>query len=91
MRRIMICGIGTDVGKTLVSAIFPEALDAHYWKPIQAGSLENSDTQTVKRLVPQTTCYPEAYRLLHPLSPHFAAALEGIELKRKNFNVSSVE
>lgn len=87
MHRIMICGIGTDVGKTLVSAIFAEALDAHYWKPVQAGNLEASDTQTVKRLVPQTICYPEAYRLLHPLSPHFAAVLEGVEMNRKNFIV----
>jgi dethiobiotin synthetase len=87
--RLLICGIGTDVGKTLVSAILVEALKAHYWKPVQAGHLESSDSKTVKNLVPNTHCYPETYLLKHPLSPHLAAALEGIELQRDQFQIPS--
>ena len=87
MKRILVCGIGTDVGKTLVSAILVKALGAHYWKPVQAGGLDESDSHTVKRLVPETVCYPEAYRLRHPLSPHHAAALEKIELNPEAFRI----
>lgn len=79
-KRILVCGIGTDVGKTLVSAILVKALGAHYWKAVQSGNLEATDSQRVKELVPESVCYPEAYRLSHPLSPHHAAGLEGLEL-----------
>src|ERR1700722_6811011 len=87
MKRILVCGIGTSVGKTLVSAILVKALSAHYWKPIQSGHLEESDAQRVQQLVPETVCYPETYRLHHPLSPHHAASLEGIEIDPAAFRV----
>jgi dethiobiotin synthetase len=82
--RIFITGIGTDVGKTLVSAIFVKALEADYWKPIQCGSLEQSDLHEVRRLV--GTCalrvfHPEAFALPDPVSPHLAAARAGREIK----------
>lgn len=75
---IFISGIGTDVGKTLVAAIFCEALQAYYWKPVQSGSLDYSDTQQVAERITQGTaaCLPEAYRLRLPASPHAAAAAE---------------
>jgi dethiobiotin synthetase len=81
-RPIFVTGIGTGVGKTIVSAILVEKLKADYWKPIQAGDLDKSDTLTVKSLVsnPITYFYPEAYRLTQPYSPHKAAALDGIEI-----------
>jgi dethiobiotin synthetase len=87
MRRILVCGIGTDVGKTLVSAILVQALGAHFWKPIQAGNLEASDSHRVKELVEWTVCYPETYRLRHALSPHLGAELEGIEIQKHMFKV----
>jgi dethiobiotin synthetase len=79
-RPIFVTGIGTGVGKTIVSAILVEKLNADYWKPIQAGDLEQSDTLMVKQLVtnPISYFYPEAYRLTQPYSPHKAAALDGI-------------
>jgi dethiobiotin synthetase len=83
----MICGIGTDVGKTLAAAIIVQAIQGHYWKPVQAGSLEQSDTQTVQRLVKEAVCYPEAYRFLHPVSPHQASALEDIKICREAFHL----
>jgi dethiobiotin synthetase len=76
-----ILGIGTDVGKTIVSAIAVSSLQAHYWKPIQSGNLEFSDTDIVKSLIKkEITTYPEAYRLKSPLSPHHAAKMDGIEI-----------
>jgi dethiobiotin synthetase len=47
MRPIFITGIGTGVGKTLVSAIVAEALGAYYWKPVQAGFDEGTDAEWV--------------------------------------------
>lgn len=83
MKPIIIAGIGTDVGKTLVSAVLVEALGADYWKPIQAGSLEATDTDRVRQLVTRedVTFHPEAYRLQAAISPHAAAAREHIEIE----------
>lgn len=85
MPEFFISGIDTNVGKTLVSAIFTEALQADYWKPVQAGYEEGTDTNTVKSLVSNTTSFfhPEAYLLKNPVSPHYAAILENIELDEK--------
>jgi dethiobiotin synthetase len=82
MKDIFVTGIGTDVGKTVVSAILTEALQADYWKPVQSGSVELTDSHKVKSLVsnPRTVFHPETYLLQAPLSPHAAAALEGIEI-----------
>lgn len=79
-RPIFITGIGTGVGKTIISAILVEHLKADYWKPIQSGDLENSDTMMVKSLVSNTTSvfHPETYCLTQPYSPHKSAALDGI-------------
>ena len=49
-KRYVVTGIGTDVGKTVVSAIIAQALEADYWKPIQSGELENSDSHKIDRL-----------------------------------------
>lgn len=77
-----ISGIGTNIGKTIVSAILTEALEADYWKPIQAGDLENSDTDKVKNLVSnkKSVFHKEAYCLTQPMSPHAAAKMDGIEI-----------
>ncbi|PKP44211.1 MAG: dethiobiotin synthase [Bacteroidetes bacterium HGW-Bacteroidetes-13] len=81
--NVFITGIGTDVGKTIVSAIVVEALQSDYWKPIQAGNLGWTDTQTVTSLVSnkKTVFHPEAFRLNNPMSPHAAAELEQVEIK----------
>lgn len=80
--KIFITGIGTDVGKTVASAIVTEALEADYWKPIQAGDLAFSDTHKVKKHITntQSVFYPNAYALHTPASPHLAAALDGITI-----------
>ena len=78
--KIFITGISTDVGKTITSAIIVEALEADYWKPIQAGDLENSDSQKVKNLISNksTVFHDNSYQFKMPASPHLAAANEGI-------------
>jgi len=81
-KRLFISGIGTDVGKTLVSAILTEALQADYWKPVQSGNEQSEDARTVASLISntRTRIHPEAYSFKAPLSPHFAAELEGAEI-----------
>lgn len=83
MRKIFVSGIGTDVGKTIVAAILTEALQADYWKPIQCGSLELTDTERVKRLVESyhSVFHPEAYLLRTPASPHYAAEIENTKIQ----------
>lgn len=84
--KLFITGIGTDVGKTIVSAIVVEALEADYWKPIQAGDLVNSDSHKVQSKVKsqKSKVHPNAYELKTSASPHFAAQLDGttIDLKK---------
>lgn len=88
MNDIFITGIGTEVGKTLVSAIIVEALNYDYWKPIQSGNLDRSDTVIVKDLIknPITQFHPESYRLTKALSPHAAASIDGCEIELSEIN-----
>ena len=80
--KLFITGISTDVGKTIASAIIVEALQADYWKPIQAGDLEHSDTHKVQSLVSNTQSHfhSNSYALQTPASPHLAAAIDGITI-----------
>lgn len=85
-KKYFITGIGTDVGKTVVSAIITEALKADYWKPVQAGDLDFSDTHKVKALVSnnQSVFHPNSYALNTPMSPHASAAIDGITIDIEN-------
>lgn len=81
-----IAGIDTDSGKTLVSAIVCEALQADYWKPIQAGYPRDSDT--VKSLVNENiVIHPEGFLLNTPASPHASAKLDGVYIDVIKLNV----
>ncbi len=83
--KLFVTGIGTDVGKTIISAILTEALEADYWKPIQAGELETGDSHTVANLISnsKTTIHPNSYALKTPMSPHAAAAIDGVKIDLK--------
>lgn len=85
MKQIFITGISTDVGKTIASAIVTEALEADYWKPIQAGELDNCDTKKVAKLISNTTSkfHPNSYALQTSMSPHAAAEIDGITIDLK--------
>ncbi len=82
MKRLFITGISTDVGKTIASAIVTEALEADYWKPVQAGELAHCDTKKVQKLVSNTISkfHQNAYALKTPMSPHAAAAIDHLQI-----------
>ncbi|MFV1448863.1 dethiobiotin synthase [Maribacter sp. HS] len=88
MQKIFVTGISTEVGKTIASAIFVEALKADYWKPVQAGDLENTDTDKVKRLISndRSKFHSSSYNLKFPMSPHAAAEIEGVTIDRFHIN-----
>ena len=80
--KLFITGIGTDVGKTIASSIIVEALEADYWKPIQAGDLDNSDSHKVEKYVSNAISkfHKNSYALNTPASPHLAAKIDGITI-----------
>ena len=89
MKKYFISGIGTDVGKTVVSAVLTEALQADYWKPVQCGFTEGTDSGNVKKLISNLTSvfHKEAYLLEEPASPHIAAAKENIRIEKSNIQL----
>jgi dethiobiotin synthetase len=89
MKQVFITGIGTDVGKTVISAILTEHLQADYWKPIQSGDLHNSDSMKVKALISnsKSVFHLERYRLNNPLSPHASAEIDGIRISLDDFEL----
>ena len=82
MSAFTVTGTDTDVGKTVFAAALTGALDAHYWKPVQAGLDEGGDRAQVAKLagLPETRVLPEAYRLATPCSPHRAAEIDGVAI-----------
>jgi len=82
-----VSGIGTDVGKTIVSSVLCELLFANYWKPVQSGELDNTDSMKVERLVSfeMFKFFPEKFRLTQPLSPHVSAKLDGVHIEASDF------
>ena len=85
MKPIFITGTGTDIGKTLISSIITEALNADYWKPVQAGFTEGTDSLFVREMISnkKSKIHPELYRLKMPASPHISAPAEQKEIKIK--------
>lgn len=88
-KAFFITGTDTGVGKTIVSAILVKGLRAAYWKPVQSGLDEATDTETVKALtaLPEHHFFPETYRLKNPLSPHLAARADGIHISLETFHL----
>lgn len=86
MQQIFVTGISTEVGKTIASAIITEALEADYWKPVQAGDLDHSDSHKVAALISnsKTKIHKCSYELQTPMSPHAAAAIDGVRIETKN-------
>ncbi len=88
-----VTGISTEVGKTITSAIIAESLKADYWKPIQSGDLDNSDTHKVKALVSNsiTKFHPNSYALKVPISPHAAAVIDGVTINVEHIRVPQTD
>ncbi|WP_190810082.1 dethiobiotin synthase [Flagellimonas sp. S3867] len=81
--KFFVTGISTEVGKTIASAIVVEALEADYWKPVQAGDLDNSDSHKIQDLISngRTKIHENSYALNTPMSPHAAAEIDGITIE----------
>lgn len=80
-----ITGISTEVGKTVAAAVVAKALEADYWKPVQAGDLHDTDSDKVGRWLKGTdsVIHPEAHRLNTPMSPHAAAEIDKVQIDLK--------
>lgn len=85
--RLFITGTGTDVGKSVTAAVLLAGTRGLYWKPVQSGLEEGTDAQWIQRAtaLPDRHFHPERYRLRRPLSPHAAAALDGVRIELDDF------
>ena len=92
MNKYFVTAIGTNSGKTIVSAILVQAFQADYWKPIQSG-VEDRDADTVNSLLLNdfSVIHPEKYWLKKPASPHEAAKSEGIEIDLSDLNIPDTD
>jgi len=91
MKQFFVTGISTDVGKTTASAVMVEALQADYWKPVQTG--DDSDSETISALISntKTVIHKSSYSLKAPISPHAAAALEGVYIDHNKIQEPKTE
>jgi dethiobiotin synthetase len=92
MTSVIVTGTDTGIGKTVFSAALAGALPGYYWKPVQAGLVDETDSEMVRRLsgLPRSRIVPEAYRFQAPLSPHRAAEREDMVISRAAFELPSV-
>lgn len=92
-KEFFVTGTDTGIGKTLVSGMMMSALDATYWKPIQAGLDEETDTEFVQRVskADPSRIIPERYRLETPMSPHAAADIDGVKISLNDFELPEYE
>ncbi|MGZ4042934.1 MAG: dethiobiotin synthase [Bacteroidia bacterium] len=93
MGKFFVTGIGTGVGKTFVSAVLTEALKADYWKPVQCGTADGTDTEKVKELIAnaESVFHKESYLFSEPVSPHMAALNANIKIKMDGFILPHIE
>ncbi len=89
--QYVITGIGTEVGKTVVSAIVAESLSATYWKPVQAGDLASSDSIKIMTYTSNVSVLQEAFRLNSPMSPHAAAEKDGVKISLDDLQIPRVD
>lgn len=92
-KPLFVTGIGTYVGKSIASAVLCEQLKADYWKPVQSGDLDATDSQKVRELIsnPQTRIHPEAFSFKLAASPHQSSKEEGVMIRAKDFKLPLTE
>lgn len=92
-KEFFVTGTDTGIGKTLISGMLMSALDATYWKPVQAGLDEETDTEFVQRVsdADQSRIIPERYQLETPMSPHAAADIDGVKISLNDFELPEYE
>ena len=92
-QRIVVCGTDTDVGKTIVSSFFVQGLKAIYWKPIQSGAEDGTDTETVCKILnlKPDRHLSERYKFKAPVSPHWAAERESDFIEPNNLEIPEID
>lgn len=91
-KKLFVTGIGTEIGKTVCSAILTKYFKADYWKPIQSGDLHFSDSMKIKEWVGEDVIiHPERYRLKLAASPHQSAAEEGVLINSNDFKLHETQ
>jgi len=92
-RYFVVTGTDTGIGKTVFSAALTAVLDGNYWKPIQSGLNEETDSETVRRLsgLPAERIHPEAWRLQTPVSPHLSAEIDGVTIDPEALRLPETE
>lgn len=91
MSSLVVTGTDTGIGKTVFCAALTTALGARYWKPIQSGLGEPTDSQVVSDLgVPSSMVLPELYKLKTPVSPHLSARIDGVEIDIEALEVPNI-
>jgi dethiobiotin synthetase len=91
MNQLFITGIGTEVGKTVCSAVLTQYFKADYWKPVQSGDLDNTDSHKIESWTEDTVCHPETYRFKLAASPHQSAREENIEISLDQFQLPKTD
>src|SRR6185437_11498317 len=88
-KAFFVTGTDTGIGKTFVSAVLLKATGGSYWKPIQSGTLEQTDTEWVKEMtrLPSDHFFDETYKLTQPLSPHASAKIDGTRIDMNAFKL----
>ncbi len=89
--KLFITGIGTEVGKTVCSAVLVQYFKAEYWKPVQSGDLHYTDSHKIEAWTDQTVCYPETYRLQLAASPHQSAREENLHIDLDRFQLPETD
>ena len=87
-RPIVVTGTDTGIGKTVFAAALAGALDGYYWKPIQSGLADETDSDAVRRLsgLAAERILPERYRLRTPASPHLAAEIDSVAIDAESLD-----
>lgn len=89
--KLFITGIGTEIGKTVCSAILVQHFKADYWKPVQSGDLHDTDSHKIVTWTDNTVCHPEIYRLQLAASPHQSARAENIQIHLNDFQLPETQ
>lgn len=89
--KLFITGIGTEIGKTVCSAVLVQHFKAEYWKPVQSGDLHYTDSHKIEAWTDHTHCYPETYRLQLAASPHQSAREESILIDLDHFQLPETD
>ncbi|WP_336687566.1 dethiobiotin synthase [Chryseobacterium bernardetii] len=89
--KLFITGIGTEIGKTVCSAILVQYFKADYWKPVQSGDLHYTDTNKIETWTDHTFCHPETYRLQLAASPHQSARVQNIQIRLDDFQLPETQ